>query len=119
MTEFLPPLACPERPATVPAPEPEPSAVEGLRAPLTIKTCAELAGVHEHTVRRAIARGDLEAYRRRGSTALRVHPEAFEQWVYGERVEPDRLRPAPLPRTAVRASGAGSLSRLRAIEHEA
>jgi excisionase family DNA binding protein len=49
-------------------------------APLTVKEVAALAGVHEHTVRRAIRDGHLEAFRRLGSTVYAIHPDAFERW---------------------------------------
>lgn len=86
--------------------------------PLTVREAAEFAGCHEHTVRRAIERGDLVAYRRQGSSVIQIRPEDFERWVYGDRVAvrlaepPDgararRSRP-PAPR--------GSLARLRAID---
>ena len=85
-------------------------------APLTVKEVAALASVHEHTVRRAIRDGYLEAFRRLGSTAYAIHPDAFERWAYGERVAP-RAHPAdvPLPRSTT-ATAAGSLARLQAIE---
>ena len=51
-------------------------------APLTVKDVAALASVHEHTVRRAIRDGHLEAFRRLGSTVYAIRPDAFERCAY-------------------------------------
>ena len=83
---------------------------------LTVKDVAALASVHEHTVRRAIRDGHLEAFRRLGSTVYTIHPTAFERWAYGERVAP-RADPAHVPASrSTAATAAGSLARLQAIE---
>ena len=85
-------------------------------APLTVKDVAALASVHEHTVRRAIRDGHLEAFRRLGSTVYAIHPDAFERWAYGERVAP-RTDGADVPVSrSTAATAAGSLARLQAIE---
>jgi excisionase family DNA binding protein len=88
-------------------------------APLTVKDVAALASVHEHTVRRAIRDGHLEAFRRLGSTVYTIHPAAFERWAYGERVAPrahpatfrHRGRPPRPPRVASRACRRSSVER--------
>lgn len=85
------------------------------RGPLTVKDVAELAGVHEHTVRRAIRAGHLEAFRRRGSSVLQISPDAFDRWIYGERVEPDE-EPADVAPSPSRAKlPAGSLADLAGL----
>jgi excisionase family DNA binding protein len=85
-------------------------------APLTVKEVAAPAGVHDHTVRRAIRDGHLEAFRRLGSTVYTIHPAAFERWAYGERVAP-RTDGADVPVSrSTAATAAGSLARLQAIE---
>ena len=85
-------------------------------APLTVKEVAALASVHEHTVRRAIRDGHLEAFRRLGSTVYAIHPDAFERWAYGERVAP-LDDPADIPASrSIAVTAAGSLTRLEAIE---
>jgi excisionase family DNA binding protein len=77
-------------------------------APLTVKDVAALASVHEHTVRRAIRDGHLEAFRRLGSTVYTIHPAAFERWAYGERVAP-RAHPAHIPASrSAAATAAGT-----------
>jgi excisionase family DNA binding protein len=84
--------------------------------PFRVKDVAALAGVHEHTVRRAIRDGHLEAFRRLGSTVYTIHPDAFERWAYGQRVAPRAQPPdAPASRSTA-ATAAGSLARLQAIE---
>jgi excisionase family DNA binding protein len=85
-------------------------------APLTVKDVAALASVHEHTVRRAIHDGHLEAFRRLGSTVYAIHPDAFERWAYGERVAP-RADAADVPASrSTAATAAGNPARLQAIE---
>lgn len=46
---------------------------------VTLREAAELKGVHYQTVRRAIARGDLDATR--VGRAVLVRPEALAQWL--------------------------------------
>lgn len=83
--------------------------------PLSVKDAAVLAGVHEHTVRRAIRAGHLEAFRRRGSTVLQISQEAFDQWIYGERVTPGEDADVPTSRSPAR-SAAGSLAELAGLK---
>jgi excisionase family DNA binding protein len=48
--------------------------------PMTVDELAVFCGVSSKTVRRAIKRGDLEAARLGGHGALRVRPEAIDEW---------------------------------------
>ena len=84
-----------------------------IRPALSVAEVAELAGVHEHTVRRAIARGALAAGKPGGQ--YRIRPEDFEAWCYGP--PPDRpARPQRAQTQATRASSGRSLAAIDAIE---
>ncbi len=48
--------------------------------PMTVDEVALFCGVSAKTVRRAIERGDLEAARLGDHGALRVRPEAIDEW---------------------------------------
>jgi excisionase family DNA binding protein len=48
--------------------------------PMTVDEVAVFCGVSSKTVRRAIERGDLEAARLGGHGALRIRPEAIDEW---------------------------------------
>jgi excisionase family DNA binding protein len=48
--------------------------------PMTVDEVARFCGVSAKTVRRAIERGDLEAARLGGHGALRIRPEAIDEW---------------------------------------
>jgi excisionase family DNA binding protein len=48
--------------------------------PMTVDEVALFCGVSAKTVRRAIERGDLEAARLGGHGALRIQPEAIDEW---------------------------------------
>jgi excisionase family DNA binding protein len=48
--------------------------------PVTVDEVARFCGVSTKTVRRAIERGDLDAARLGGHGALRVRPEAIDEW---------------------------------------
>jgi excisionase family DNA binding protein len=48
--------------------------------PMTVDEVAVFCGVSSKTVRRAIERGDLEAARLGGAGALRIRPEAIDEW---------------------------------------
>jgi excisionase family DNA binding protein len=47
---------------------------------MTVDEVAVFCGVSSKTVRRAIERGDLEAARLGGHGALRIRPEAIDEW---------------------------------------
>jgi len=47
---------------------------------MTVDEVALFCGVSTKTVRRAIERGDLEAARLGGRAALRIRPEAIDEW---------------------------------------
>jgi len=47
---------------------------------MTVDEVALFCGVSSKTVRRAIERGDLEAARLGGHGALRIRPEAIDEW---------------------------------------
>jgi excisionase family DNA binding protein len=47
---------------------------------MTVDEVARFCGVSAKTVRRAIERGDLDAARLGGHGALRVRPEAIDDW---------------------------------------
>lgn len=47
---------------------------------MTVDEVAQFCGVSAKTVRRAIERGELEAARLGGRAALRVRPEAIDEW---------------------------------------
>jgi excisionase family DNA binding protein len=49
-------------------------------SPMTVDEVAVFCGVSSKTVRRAIERGDLEAARLGGHGALRIRPEAIDEW---------------------------------------
>ncbi len=52
---------------------------------LTVKETASRLGLHEITVRRKIAQGDLPALQLGGpGTAIRVPEDELEQWLYAE-----------------------------------
>ena len=52
---------------------------------LTVKETASRLGVHEITVRRKIAQGDLPALQLGGpGTAIRVSEDELERWLYAE-----------------------------------
>jgi excisionase family DNA binding protein len=48
--------------------------------PMTVDEVALFCGVSTKTVRRAIERGDLDAARLGGRAALRIRPEAIDEW---------------------------------------
>jgi excisionase family DNA binding protein len=48
--------------------------------PMTVDEVARFCGVSAKTVRRAIERGDLDAARLGDHGALRVRPEAIDDW---------------------------------------
>ncbi|MGZ6565687.1 MAG: helix-turn-helix domain-containing protein [Solirubrobacteraceae bacterium] len=48
--------------------------------PMTVDEVARFCGVSAKTVRRAIERGDLDAARLGDQGALRVRPEAIDEW---------------------------------------
>jgi excisionase family DNA binding protein len=48
--------------------------------PMTVDEVAVFCGVSSKTVRRAIERGDLEAARLGGYGALRIRPDAIDEW---------------------------------------
>lgn len=101
-------------PSDVVAIVPEPA---GRRA-LSLKDAAELAGVHERTVRRAIHSGALPGFRNRSARRLVVFQDDLERWAF-EPVRPTGTH-APERRPARhRPAARGSVARLRAIEAEA
>ena len=72
--------------------------------PMTVDEVALFCGVSAKTVRRAIARGDLEAARLGDHGALRVRPEAIDDWFArrstrrtARRPEVDPVMPMPIP----------------------
>ncbi len=88
-----------------------------MNAALSLRDCAELAGLSYDTVARAVRAGRLPASRPTGSRAIRVRPEDFEAWLYGTPVEP---APQPLHPAArsPRSPERGSFAALQAIERE-
>lgn len=71
--------------------------------PTTVDEVAVFCGVSSKTVRRAIERGDLDAARLGGHGALRIRPEAIDEW-FARRstrrtvrrvVEPAPIAPVP------------------------
>lgn len=92
----------------------------GDAAKLGVKAAAARAGVHEKTVRRAISRGDLRAFRPRGQRALVLLVDDVDDWALvpvtpEQRNERPNLTPVPSPRSRGR-DRAGSVTRLRGIE---
>ncbi|HUR84201.1 MAG TPA: helix-turn-helix domain-containing protein [Solirubrobacteraceae bacterium] len=86
--------------------------------PLTVAQAAELAGVHQKTIRRAIDRGDLPARRPGGRRKIVVLEEDLLAWRDAP-VVPRNVRTAPPAMSAAvsrRPSERGSLAALRAIE---
>lgn len=89
-----------------------------LERPLSPRECAELAGMHYDTIRKAIAEGHLRAFRPAGQRLLKVHPKDLKAWLYGDPVAPAPT-PEPVHREGPRRpSGVGSVARLEAIERE-
>jgi len=60
---------------------PSKSGLGGPRSVLT-GTAARLVDCHPATVRRAIERGDLEAYRLGARGAWRITPDALHRWAH-------------------------------------
>lgn len=89
-----------------------------LERPLSPRECAELAGMHYDTIRKAIAHGHLRAYRPGGQRSLVVKPSDLEAWLYGqERAPTDPAgRMVPTDAGRRRQDGTGSVARLEAIE---
>ena len=47
---------------------------------ITVRAAARLTGYHPATIRRALARGDLEGYRAGERGMFRISPEALADW---------------------------------------
>ncbi len=96
--------------------QPENLSLALMDRPMTVDEVALFCGVSAKTVRRAIERGDLEAARLGDHGALRVRPEAIDEWFARRstrravRRASRCLRSRPWPRAAV---GGASGSRLR------
>ena len=82
----------------------EPSPVMTDR-PMTVDEVALFCGVSAKTVRRAIDRGDLEAARLGGHGALRVQPEAIDEWFARRSTRRAARRTDVAPVTPVAVSG--------------
>lgn len=48
---------------------------------LTIQATAELVGANPYTIRRAIAAGELKAYRLGNARAIRINPKDIDKWL--------------------------------------
>jgi excisionase family DNA binding protein len=59
---------------------------------MTVDEVAHFCGVSSKTVRRAIERGDLEAARLGGNGALRIRPEAIDEWFARRSTRPTMRR---------------------------
>lgn len=86
-----------------------------LDVPMSPVQCAELAGVHYHTIMRRIHAGDLRAFKPKGSREYVVAPQDFADWLYGSPVDPDPPEPSAQRRRTA-PSARGSVEALEAIE---
>jgi excisionase family DNA binding protein len=57
------------------------SDLPGTKAPYTAGAVAQLVGCHPVTVRRAIDRGELDAFRLGTRGTYRIRPEALNDWL--------------------------------------
>jgi excisionase family DNA binding protein len=73
--------------------------------PMTVDEVALFCGVSAKTVRRAIERGDLEAARLGDHGALRVRPEAIDEWFARRSTRRAAHRAEVAPVTPVPVSG--------------
>jgi excisionase family DNA binding protein len=80
--------------------------------PMTVCEVALFCGVSAKTVRRAIERGDLEAARLGDHGALRVRPEAIDDWFARRSTRRTARRPEVAPVTPVPVSGGRSRQRM-------
>ncbi len=91
-----------------------------LEQPLTPKQCADIAGVHYHTILRRIRSGHLRAFQPPGGTEYVVHPQDFADWLYGSPVEPSPdVAASPATSSRGRPAERGSVAALDAIERGA
>jgi excisionase family DNA binding protein len=78
---------------------------DGPDRPMTVDDVARFCGVSAKTVRRAIERGDLEAARLGDHGALRVRPEAIDEWFARRSTRRAAHRVEVAPVTPVPVSG--------------
>jgi excisionase family DNA binding protein len=57
------------------------TSVVGMRRSISVGTAARLLGYHPATIRRALARGDLERYRAGKRGMYRIPPGALDDWL--------------------------------------
>ena len=92
----------------------------GDQAKLGVRDAADRAGVSVKTIRRAIERGDLMAYRPRGQRTIRILVEDLDAWALEPAFPAARKQRLPSPPAAAGRSRhserTGSVTRLRAIE---
>lgn len=91
----------------------------GEERKLSVAAAAERAGVSAKTVRRAIQRGDLRAFRPGGQAAIVLLEPDLDAWAFRPVVPRSRGSRAPAAVTALhsrRAPAVGSVARLEAIE---
>jgi excisionase family DNA binding protein len=79
-----------------------PSCASGL---LSVRDVAELAGLSEMAIYRAIHDGELKAAKLRGK--LRIRPQDFERWIDESSVEPTGTREPIAALTRAKSAAAG------------
>lgn len=88
---------------------------------LSVQQAAELANLSDKTIRRAIAAGDLEAFR--VGRAIRLRTPDVQAWVEADPVRPSLvpgLERQPRPRRLPTTASAVSVARMRdQDQHEA
>jgi excisionase family DNA binding protein len=79
---------------------------------LSVRDVAELAGLSQMAVYRAIHDGELKAAKLRGK--LRIRPKDFERWIDESSVEPTRTREPIAAATQAKSAASGG-SGLKAL----